>query len=165
MTVVTTFVPGRWAFHPHLAVVLRTVPAFGPWDDRAATSRSAKAARRQLELRYPAARGDCPYAPKTAASQRGHPLANAEQRKRPTCIVCAGGASKLSRLEGATYYSGLSVRSPAVMVTARASRAVTHRLLLDGLVASTDARQLVDAWARPGCRMRWSRIETKDVVM
>ena len=59
---VTMSVPGRWDSHPHLGVVLLTVPAFGPWDDRAATSRST-AARRQLELRYPAARGDGPYAP------------------------------------------------------------------------------------------------------
>jgi hypothetical protein len=39
-----------------------TVPAFGPWDDRAATSCSGDAD--VFELRIPAARGDCPYAPK-----------------------------------------------------------------------------------------------------
>ena len=51
------------------------------------------------------------------------------------------------------------------MLTARESRAVTGILVLDGLTALIDARQLVDGWARPGCRMLWSENETKDVVM
>ena len=94
MILVTTTVPGRWESHPHLVVVLLTVPAFGPWDDRAATSRS-RIARRQFELRYPAARGNGPYAPmlETPSPQL---LANEKRKtKRPTRVVCAGGASKL----------------------------------------------------------------------
>jgi hypothetical protein len=67
--------------------------------------------------------------------------------------------------KGATYDSGLSVRLPAALWTARESRAVTDILVLDGLAASTDARQLVDCWARPGCRLFWSEIETKDVII
>jgi len=51
------------------------------------------------------------------------------------------------------------------MWTARDSRAVTCKLVLDGLAASTDARQLVDCWARPGCRVALSEIETKDVII
>ncbi len=51
------------------------------------------------------------------------------------------------------------------MLTARESRAVTGRLVLDGLAASTDARQLVDGWAKPGCRILWSEIEAKDVFI
>jgi hypothetical protein len=70
-----------------------------------------------------------------------------------------------SRLEGATYRSCLSVRLPAALWTARESRAVTDIFVLDGLAASTDARQLVDCWARPGCRPFWSEIETKDVII
>jgi hypothetical protein len=51
------------------------------------------------------------------------------------------------------------------MLTARESRAVTGVLVLDGLAAPTGERQLVDRWARPGCRMSWKRIETKDETM
>jgi hypothetical protein len=64
-----------------------------------------------------------------------------------------------------TYDSGLSVRLPAALLTARESRAVTDKLVLDGLAASIDARQLVDCWARPGCRVRWSEMAMKDVIM
>ncbi len=65
----------------------------------------------------------------------------------------------------ATYDFGLFVRLPAVMWTARESRAVTCILVLAGLAASTDARQLVDRWARPGCRRPRSEIDAKDLFM
>jgi len=75
---VTNRVPGRWDSHPHLGVVLLTVPAFGPWDDRAATSRS-RTARRQFELRYPAARGNRPYAPNQPNKKPNAPPASCAQ--------------------------------------------------------------------------------------
>jgi len=93
------------------------------------------------------------------------PIACERKTKRPTRVVCAGGASKLLDSKGATYSSCLSVRLPAALWTARESRAVTDIFVLDGLAASTDARQLVDCWARPGCRPFWSEIETKDVII
>ena len=71
------------------------------------------------------------------------------------------GRRKTSRLEGATYCSGLSVRLPAALLTARESRAVTD-IELAGLAPLTDARQLVDC--RLGCRMAWSEIETNTVI-
>jgi hypothetical protein len=51
--------PDRRESHPHSATLVLTVPAFGPWDGRAATSCSDV-----FELRFPAARGDSPYVPK-----------------------------------------------------------------------------------------------------
>jgi len=51
------------------------------------------------------------------------------------------------------------------MWTTRASRSVTWILVLDGLAASTDARQLVDCWARPGCRMLRSEFDAKDMII
>ena len=41
------------------APYVRSVPAFGPWDDRTATPRSLDV----LELQIPAARGKRPYVP------------------------------------------------------------------------------------------------------
>jgi len=77
-------------------------------------------------------------------------------------VVSQVGRRKTSRLEGATYCSGLSVRLPAALLTARESRAVTD-IGLDGLAPLTDARQLVDC--RLGCRMAWSEIAEKNTVM
>ena len=57
--------PGRRTFS-HPDVVVLTVPAFGPWDDRAAPSCS-----RALELRFPAARGYCPDVPKVLLRWNG----------------------------------------------------------------------------------------------
>jgi hypothetical protein len=84
-------VPGRWDSHPHLGVVLLTsrLSAHGMIVRR---RRALKAARRQLELRYPAARGDCPYAP----------ILRNTKAKRPTRVACAGGASNLLDSKGVT---------------------------------------------------------------
>jgi len=89
-------------------------------------------------------------------------VATQHKTKRPTRVVSQVGRRKTSRLEGATYCSGLSVRLPAALLTARESRAVTD-IGLDGLAPLTDARQLVDC--RLGCRMAWSEIAEKNTVM
>jgi hypothetical protein len=80
---VTTSVPGRWDSHPHLGVVLLTVPAFGPWDDRAATSCSSRLLG-----------GSLSYGTRRRAAM-AHTRRRCDQKtKRPTRVVCAGGASK-----------------------------------------------------------------------
>lgn len=77
----------------------------------------------------------------------------------------AGGASKLSTRNERPYDSGRSLRLPAIMWTARDSRAVTDILVLDELAAFTGARQLASSRPTTDCCVDWSEIEAKDVVI
>ena len=90
-----TMGPGRWGSHPRLGVVLLTVPAFGPWDDRAATSRSTRLLGGSLS--YGTRRRAA-----IAHTRRCHNLLTAANKKpnAPPASRAQGGASKLSRLEG-----------------------------------------------------------------
>jgi hypothetical protein len=76
--------PGRWDSHPHLGVVLLTVPAFGPWDDRAATPRSSRLLA-----------GSLSYGTRRRAAIAHTRRFREQKNKRPTRVACAGEASKL----------------------------------------------------------------------